>query len=351
MMECVDGEYQVFKARGGAYVREHFFGADPVLLERVAHLSDEQIGALHRGGHDPAKVYAAYAPRCHTGRPTVILAKTVKGYAAWARPARPPTPTTSRRRWRIRPCARSATASPSRCPTISWSRFRTSSRRPAAPSRPISTRPSSARAAICRAVRPAPARWPRRRWRPSPRCSRAARAASSRPRWVRLLGQLLKDPGIGKRVVPIVPDESRTFGMDAMFRQVGIYSHVGQLRAAGRRPAQCLPRGPPGADPAGRHQRVRRHGILDRGRHGAQHAWAGDDPVLHLLFDVRLPARGRPGLGRRRHPRARFPPGRDLGPHHAGRRGPAARRRPQPRAGLGDPVAAPTTRPMPTRSR
>ena len=110
------------------------------------------------------------------------------------------------------------------------------------------------------------------------------------------------------------------------------------VHAAGRRPAQCLPRGPPGADPAGRHQRVRRHGILDRGRHGAQHAWAGDDPVLHLLFDVRLPARGRPGLGRRRHPRARFPPGRDLGPHHAGRRGPAARRRPQPRAGLGDPV-------------
>ena len=182
MMECVDGEYQVFKARGG-YVREHFFGADPVLLERVAHLSDEQIGALHRGGHDPAKVYAAYAAALrHTGRPTVILAKTVKGLRhGRGRRGRQHQPPAEEDGGSGR--ARSATASPSRCPTISWSRFRTSSRRPAAPSRPISTRPSSARAAICRAVRPAPARWPRRRWRPSPRCSRAARAASSRPRW------------------------------------------------------------------------------------------------------------------------------------------------------------------------
>jgi pyruvate dehydrogenase E1 component len=85
MMDCVDGEYQVFKARGGAYVREHFFGADPELLARVAHLSDEQIGALNRGGHDPVKVHAAYAAAmAHQGRPTVILAKTVKGYGMGA---------------------------------------------------------------------------------------------------------------------------------------------------------------------------------------------------------------------------------------------------------------------------
>ena len=182
MMECVDGEYQVFKARGGAYVREHFFGADPVLLERVAHLSDEQIGALHRGGHDPARYTRPMRPRCAipAGPPS-----------SWPRRSRATAWARRRGRQHQPPAeedggsgrARSATASPSRCPTISWSRFRTSSRRPAAPSRPISTRPSSARAAICRAVRPAPARWPRRRWRLSPRCSRAARAASSRPRW------------------------------------------------------------------------------------------------------------------------------------------------------------------------
>ena len=251
----------------------------------------------------------------------------------------PPTPTTSRRRWRIRPCAfRDRFSIPVPDDQLEQIPY-------------IKPAPGSAEQAYFdAAIQRAGGHLPRRPAGPGPLAtppleafasllkSSEGREFSTTLAFVRLLGQLLKDPGIGKRVVPIVPDESRTFGMDAMFRQVGIYSHVGQLYAAGRRPAQCLPRGPPGADPAGRHQRVRRHGILDRGRHGAQHAWAGDDPVLHLLFDVRLPARGRPGLGRRRHPRARFPPGRDLGPHHAGRRGPAARRRPQPRAGLGDPV-------------
>ena len=183
MMECVDGEYQVFKARGGAYSARAFLRRGSGAAGRVAHLSDEQIGALHRGGHDPAKVYAAYAAALrHTGRPTVILAKTVKGYGMGA--AGEAANTNHQQKKMADPAVRSFRDRYSiRCPTISWSRFRTSSRRPAAPSRPISTRPSSARAAICRAVRPAPARWPRRRWRPSPRCSRAARAASSRPRW------------------------------------------------------------------------------------------------------------------------------------------------------------------------
>ena len=229
MMECVDGEYQVFKARGGAYVREHFFGADPVLLERVAHLSDEQIGALHRGGHDPARYTRPMRPRCATpaGPPSSWPRRSRA--TAWARPARPPTPTTSRRRWRIRPCA-FRDRSPSRCPTISWSRFRTSPapgsaeqayfdaaiqragghlpRRPAGPG-PLATPPLEAFASLLK--------------------SSEGREFSTTLAFVRLLGQLLKDPGIGKRVVPIVPDESRTFGMDAMFRQVGIYSHVGQL--------------------------------------------------------------------------------------------------------------------------
>ena len=81
MMECVDGEYQNFKARDGAYVREHFFGKYPELLEMVANMSDDDIWRLNRGGHDPYKVYAAYATAVkHTGQPTVILAKTIKGY-------------------------------------------------------------------------------------------------------------------------------------------------------------------------------------------------------------------------------------------------------------------------------
>ena len=81
MEECVDGDYQTFKSRDGAYVREHFFGRDPVLLERVAHMSDDEIWLLNRGGHDQQKVYAAYhAAVRHRGQPTVILAKTIKGY-------------------------------------------------------------------------------------------------------------------------------------------------------------------------------------------------------------------------------------------------------------------------------
>ncbi len=81
MMECVDGDYQTFKSQSGAYVREHFFGRYPELLELVAHMSDDDIWALARGGHDPQKVFAAYQQAVNTrGRPTVILAKTVKGF-------------------------------------------------------------------------------------------------------------------------------------------------------------------------------------------------------------------------------------------------------------------------------
>src|SRR5207253_7491185 len=85
MQECVDGEYQTFKSHDGAYVREHFFGRDPVLLERVSHMSDQEIWLLNRGGLDQHKVYAAYhAAVNHTGQPTVILAKTIKGYGMGA---------------------------------------------------------------------------------------------------------------------------------------------------------------------------------------------------------------------------------------------------------------------------
>ena len=88
MEECVDGEYQDFKSKNGAYVREHFFGKYPELAAMVVDMSDDEIWALTRGGHDPNKVYAAYAAAvAHKGRPTVILAKTVKGYG-WARLAR-----------------------------------------------------------------------------------------------------------------------------------------------------------------------------------------------------------------------------------------------------------------------
>ena len=211
-------------------MREHFFGADPVLLERVAHLSDEQIGALHRGGHDPAKVYAAYAAALrHTGRPTVILAKTVKGYGMGA--AGEAANTNHQQKKMADPAVRAFRDRFSipvpddqleQIPYIAGARQR--------------------RAGLFRRGHPArgrPSAAPSGRPRPAGHAAagglRLVAQEQRGPRvldhagLVRLLGQLLKDPGIGKRVVPIVPDESRTFGMDAMFRQVGIYSHVGQL--------------------------------------------------------------------------------------------------------------------------
>ncbi|HEY4316701.1 MAG TPA: pyruvate dehydrogenase (acetyl-transferring), homodimeric type [Herbaspirillum sp.] len=231
MMQCVDGEYQVFKAKDGAYVREHFFGADPVLLERVAHLSDEQIGALNRGGHDPSKIYAAYAAAMKTtGRPTVILAKTVKGYGMGAageaantnhqlKKLGDPAVRTYRDRFSIPvaddrleeiPYIKPAEGSPEHA------YFQAGVKRAGGflPLRnnagaPLQTPPLEAFASHLKGS--------------------DGREFSSTMAFVRVLSQLLKDPVIGARVVPIVPDESRTFGMDGMFRQVGIYSHVGQL--------------------------------------------------------------------------------------------------------------------------
>ena len=179
------------------------------------------------------------------------------------------------------------------------------------------------------------------------------REISTTMAFVRILNTLLRDKKIGKHVVPIVPDESRTFGMEGMFRQFGIFSQVGQLyRPAGCRPADVLQGGQGRPDPAGGDQRGRGHGLLDRRGDVLQHQRRADDPVLHLLLDVRLPARRRPRLGRRRHARPRLPRRRHLRADDAQRRGPAARGRPQPRLSRPrSPTASPTTRPSPTRWR
>jgi pyruvate dehydrogenase E1 component len=227
----VDGEYQVFKARGGAYVREHFFGADPELLARVAHLSDDEIGALNRGGHDPAKVYAAYAAAvAHEGRPTVILAKTVKGYGMGA--AGEAANTNHQQKKMADPAVR-AFRDRFSIPVPDGELERIPYIKPA----PGSAEQAYFDAAIARAGGHLPRRLPG----PGPLATppleafaahlkgSGGREFSTTMAFVRVLAQLLKDPDVGRRVVPIVPDESRTFGMDGMFRQVGIYSHVGQL--------------------------------------------------------------------------------------------------------------------------
>ncbi|MXS84499.1 pyruvate dehydrogenase (acetyl-transferring), homodimeric type [Nitrosomonas sp. HPC101] len=232
MMECVDGEYQTFKSRDGAYVRQHFFGKYPELLEMVASLSDDDIWRLNRGGHDPHKVYAAYsAAMKHTGQPTVILTKTIKGYGMGeAGEAQNITHqqkkmgTTSLKAFRDRfglpvpddkideiPYLKFEEGSPEynymRERQQAMGGFIHHRRRKA---EALQIPPLSAFETLLKA-------------------GGEGRETSTTMAFVRILNILVKDKNIGKHVVPIVADESRTFGMEGMFRQLGIWSSVGQL--------------------------------------------------------------------------------------------------------------------------
>ena len=232
MEEAVDGEYQKFKSRDGAYVRENFFGKYPELREMVAKMSDADIWRLNRGGHDPHKVYAAYASAVkHEGQPTVILAKTVKGYGMGTVGE-----------------GKNIAHQQKKMPIEALRQFRDRFQIPIADDkleelpyyRPA---PDSPEGKYIREVReklggPLPQR--RRKsaslepakldpFKPLLEATAEGREISTTMAFVRMLTGLVKDPTIGKRVVPIVPDESRTFGMEGLFRQVGIYSQVGQL--------------------------------------------------------------------------------------------------------------------------
>ena len=229
MDEAVDGEYQAFKNHGGAYTREKFFGKYPELAELVKDLSDDEIAALDRGGHDPFKVYAAYAEAMATkGQPVVILAKTVKGYATGAGQAANKThqmksmDIDSLRKFRDRFDMPFSDEQLEELPFY----------------RPPEGSPElkylhEQRGKLGGYL---PQRRPQSRALPVPTIESLATitAASERPisttmALVRLMGVLLKQEGLGDRIVPIVPDEARTFGMEGMFRQLGIYSNVGQL--------------------------------------------------------------------------------------------------------------------------
>ncbi|MEW6314497.1 MAG: pyruvate dehydrogenase (acetyl-transferring), homodimeric type [Pseudomonadota bacterium] len=231
MEEVVDGEYQNYKANDGAYVRKHFFGKYPELAEMVANLSDDDIWRLNRGGHDPHKIYAAYAAAVkHQGQPTVILAKTVKGYGMGeAGEAQNITHQQKKmdvaalKKFRDRfniPVSDEVIADvpfyrpPEDSPEIKYLKARREALGGYLPARrrkveALQVPPLSAFEALLQGSE--------------------GREFSTTMAFVRLLGILVKDQTIGKRVVPIVPDESRTFGMEGMFRQLGIYSSVGQL--------------------------------------------------------------------------------------------------------------------------
>ena len=231
MQDCVDGDYQTFKSRDGAYVREKFFGRDPRLLERVAHMSDEEIWLLNRGGHDQRKVYAAYdAAVKHTGQPTVILAKTIKGYGMGvsgegqmithqAKKMTEAALLAFRDRFELPLTDEQVRDAeyykpPEDSPEMQFLRQR---RAELGGSMPVRRR---------RAEGP---KAPDLELFKSQLGGTGEREVSTTMAFVRVLSALLRDKQLGPHIVPIVPDESRTFGMEGLFRQVGIYSPVGQL--------------------------------------------------------------------------------------------------------------------------
>jgi pyruvate dehydrogenase E1 component len=229
MQECVDGEYQAFKAKGGAYTREHFWNS-PELKAMVAHMSDEDIDLMTRGGHDPDKVFAAYTQAIkHKGQPTVILAKTVKGLGMGdsgqgqntshqqkkmdleslkgfrARFKIPVTDEQLETLEYIRPDPDS--------PEIKYLHSRRQHLGGYLPSRPNTSQTLEvpALSAFAKQLE-----------------STADREISTTMVFVRILSTLIRDKNIKNRIVPIVPDEARTFGMEGLFRQLGIYANEGQ---------------------------------------------------------------------------------------------------------------------------
>jgi pyruvate dehydrogenase E1 component len=232
MGEVVDGEYQKYAVESGAYVREHFWGKYPQLAEMVKHLSDEQLKKLTLGGHDPVKVHAAYnAAVSTTGQPTVVLARTIKGYGIGeAGEGKNITHQQKKlneqelRAFRTRfgiPIADAEVAKapfyrpPDNSPEVTYMLERRKQLGGFVPRRIATSEPIKAdKLHECFVEFEK---------------GTEGRKASTTMVFVRMLAKLLKDKEIGELIVPIVPDEARTFGMEALFRQVGIYSHVGQL--------------------------------------------------------------------------------------------------------------------------
>ncbi len=232
MEEAVDGEYQAFKAKDGAYVREKFFGTYPELAEMVSNMTDEDIWRLNRGGHDPHKLYAAYASAiAHRGQPTVILAKTVKGYGMGEAGE---GQNTTHQQKKMGEDAMLAFRDRFNIPLTDEQVAKAPFYRPDEDSdetRYLLERRRSlggflpARQSTCKP----PFKLPPLKMFQSQLDGSGEREISTTMAFVRILSALVRDKDLKKYIVPIIPDESRTFGMEGMFRQLGIYSPKGQL--------------------------------------------------------------------------------------------------------------------------
>src|SRR3954470_21613947 len=232
MEEAVDGDYQTYKSRDGAYVREHFFGTSPELRKMVEHMSDAEIWALNRGGLDARKVYAAYKAAVeHTGSPTVILAKTIKGYGMGEsgegqnithqqKKMAENALLAFRDRFELPLSDEQATSAAFYKPPADSAEMEFLRERRAALGGSVPARRRKAEAAL---------EAPDLKLFESQLGGTGEREVSTTMSFVRVLSALVRDKELGRHVVPIVPDESRTFGMEGMFRQLGIFSQVGQL--------------------------------------------------------------------------------------------------------------------------
>jgi len=231
MEECVDGEYQNFKAKGGAYTRENFFGKYPELKEMVATMSDDEIWRLNRGGHDYQKVWNAYhAASNHKGQPTVILAKTVKGFlmGRWGESQNITHQQKKlddealkefRNRIFISISDEEIAKAPFKKPPEDSAEMKYLRERRELLGGSLPQRRTNAPALTIPGLDAFDALIQ----------GTADREISTTMALVRILQTLVKDKNLGRHIVPIVPDEARTFGMEGMFRQVGIYSSMGQL--------------------------------------------------------------------------------------------------------------------------
>ena len=229
MEECVDGDYQTFKSKDGAYIREHFFGKYPETAALVEDWTDDQIWALRRGGHDPEKVYTAFKRATETkGQPTCLLVKTVKGYGMGKAGE-----------------GQNITHQQKKMAEDQLRAFRDRFQIPVSdeelPNAPFVTLNNAQKSYLADRRKALGGEFPKRDWKAAPKLEipdltafsgqlkgTGDREISTTMAFVRILTTLLRDKQVGKNVVPIVPDESRTFGMEGLFRSVGIYNPLGQ---------------------------------------------------------------------------------------------------------------------------
>lgn len=232
MEECNDGQYQDFKAKDGAYIRKNFFGRYPETAALVANWSDEKIWTLTRGGHDPRKVYAAYAAAvAHKNQPTVVLAKTVKGYGLGSAGEsqmiahqQKKVNVEDLKRFRDRFFVPVADDKLESLPLLKFAEDTDEYKYLQAQRAALGGYLPKRRAKSSSALTLPPDSAFETQFKGSD-----GREISTTMAFVQLLTKLMRDKGIGRHIVPIVPDESRTFGMEGMFRTFGIYSQVGQL--------------------------------------------------------------------------------------------------------------------------